>query len=69
MIPLFKVSMAEDAPRMVGDVLASGWIGQGPRVEEFEDRLRERLGAPHLATVNCATSGKAGSRPAGSTPC
>jgi dTDP-4-amino-4,6-dideoxygalactose transaminase len=56
-IPLFKVAMAEDAPHMVGDVLASGWIGQGPRVEEFENRLRERLGTPHLATVNCATSG------------
>jgi len=56
-IPLFKVAMAEDAPHMVGDILASGWIGQGPRVEEFEDRLRERLGTSHLATVNCATSG------------
>ncbi|MGH3247082.1 MAG: DegT/DnrJ/EryC1/StrS family aminotransferase [Trebonia sp.] len=57
MIPLFKVAMAEEAPHMIGDVLAGGWIGQGPRVEEFEDRLRERLGTPYLATVNCATSG------------
>lgn len=57
MIPLFKVAMAEDAPGMVGDVLASGWIGQGPRVEEFEARLRERLATPYLVTVNSATSG------------
>jgi hypothetical protein len=38
-ILLFKVAMAEDMPRMVGDVLASGWIGQGPKVEEAFTRL------------------------------
>lgn len=57
MIPLFKVAMAEEACRMVGDVLMSGWIGQGDRVEEFEALLCERVGNPHLATVNSATSG------------
>ncbi len=37
--------------------LLSGYIGQGPRVEEFENALSERLEAPHALTVNSATSG------------
>lgn len=56
-IPLFKVAMADQARSMVGDVVASGWVGEGPKVAEFEACLRERLGTPHLVTVNSATSG------------
>jgi dTDP-4-amino-4,6-dideoxy-D-glucose/dTDP-4-amino-2,4-dideoxy-beta-L-xylose transaminase len=56
-IPLFKVAMAEKATRMVGDVFASGWVGQGPRVDEFEGQLHKRLRTRYLATVNSATSG------------
>ena len=57
MIPLFKVGMAASACQQVNDVLMSGYIGQGQKVEEFEQRLKDRLGNPHLATVNSATSG------------
>ncbi|WP_433528492.1 DegT/DnrJ/EryC1/StrS family aminotransferase [Micromonospora sp. CA-263727] len=57
MITLFKVAMNENAGKSVSDVLQSGFIGQGPRVEEFEQALRDRLGHPHLVTVNSATSG------------
>jgi dTDP-4-amino-4,6-dideoxy-D-glucose/dTDP-4-amino-2,4-dideoxy-beta-L-xylose transaminase len=56
-IPLFKVGMTESACDRVASVLRSGYIGQGPRVEEFEDALRARIGNPHLTTVNSATSG------------
>ena len=37
MISLFKVYMSEDAKKVAGDVLDSGYIGQGPKVDEFED--------------------------------
>ncbi len=58
MIPLMRVpSMAEDAPAAVASVLASGFIGQGPKVAEFEDALRQRIGNPYVATVNSCTSG------------
>ncbi|PSL00537.1 dTDP-4-amino-4,6-dideoxygalactose transaminase [Murinocardiopsis flavida] len=57
MIPLFKVNMSEQAPAAVAEVLASGQIGQGPKVVEFEERLAERLGSHRVATVNSATSG------------
>ena len=37
--------------------LLSGFIGQGPRVEEFEKALSARLETPHTVAVNSATSG------------
>lgn len=57
MIPIVKVEMAEEASTAVEQVLASGMIGQGPVVDRFEKALRERIGNPHVATVNSATSG------------
>lgn len=56
-VPLFKVAMSAAADSMVAEVLRSGYIGQGPKVEEFEARLRERIGHPRVLTVNSATSG------------
>jgi dTDP-4-amino-4,6-dideoxygalactose transaminase len=56
-IPLFKVAMAEHASARVAEVLESGYIGQGPRVEEFEGELAKRLTNERVITVNSATSG------------
>ncbi|MFF1732640.1 DegT/DnrJ/EryC1/StrS family aminotransferase [Streptomyces sp. NPDC058247] len=57
MIPLFKVAMSEKASALVGEVLDSGYIGQGAKVDEFERALAERLDNPRILTVNSATSG------------
>lgn len=56
-IPLFKVFMADEAKKNIVEVLNSGFIGQGPKVEEFERLLREKLGIHYVNTVNSATSG------------
>ncbi len=56
-IPLFKVFMDPAAPQAVEEVLASGYIGQGPKVEEFEGVLRDHFGSPWVNTLNSATSG------------
>ncbi len=56
-IPLFKVFMAEDVSAPLEEVLQSGYIAQGPKVDEFEEVLREFTGSPHCATVNSGTSG------------
>lgn len=56
MIPLFKVHMAETAPEKVTQVLKSGFIGQGPVVEEFEEYLRKYFRHDKILTVNAATS-------------
>jgi dTDP-4-amino-4,6-dideoxygalactose transaminase len=57
MIPLFKVYC--DIDRILTKlqhVFESGYIGQGPKVEEFEKKLQERMGNPYVLTTNSATS-------------
>ncbi|HTG42907.1 MAG TPA: DegT/DnrJ/EryC1/StrS family aminotransferase [Verrucomicrobiae bacterium] len=55
-IPLFKVFMPESVMEPLRTTLMSGYIGQGPRVEEFETALAARLETPHALTLNSATS-------------
>jgi dTDP-4-amino-4,6-dideoxygalactose transaminase len=55
-IPLFKVRMAEDVGDFVLPVLKSGYIGEGPKVVEFESELKKRLQNEHVVTTNSATS-------------
>jgi len=57
MIPLFQVFMAPEAPERVAETLASGYIGQGPRVEEFETALQREWGLDHPpVTVSSGTA-------------
>jgi dTDP-4-amino-4,6-dideoxygalactose transaminase len=55
-IPLFKVYMSATAKDEVGKVLDSGYIGQGPKVDEFEAKLKERFKTDYVLTTNSATS-------------
>ena len=55
-IPLFKVYMSKKAAGEVQKVLDSGYIGQGPKVDEFEKQLSERFNNDLTLTVNSATS-------------
>jgi dTDP-4-amino-4,6-dideoxygalactose transaminase len=57
MIPMFKVPMSAEAPQAVAGVVASGQIGQGAAVEQFERELAGRVGNPYVATLNSATAG------------
>lgn len=56
MIPLFKVHMPESVMGPLKDVLMSGYIGQGPKVEEFEKGLAKWVGNQNVLTVNSGTS-------------
>lgn len=57
MIPLFKVYIDPSAKRTIPLVFDSGYVGQGPRVEEFEHALTETLNLPlPLLTTNSCTS-------------
>lgn len=49
--------MSAKAPEEVGKVLMSGFIGQGEKVEKFEEMLREHFSYPFINTVNSCTSG------------
>ena len=58
-IPLFKVNMSEDAIKESSKILGSGYIGQGPVVDEFEQKLSNYLKLPNFAnvvTTNSATA-------------
>jgi perosamine synthetase len=57
MISLFRVHMPESVNSSLLQVLHSGFIGQGPKVEEFELVLRKYFDHPHVLTLNSGTSG------------
>ncbi len=56
-IPLFKVFMHDSVPKALAEVVTSGFIGQGPKVEEFEEALRTHFSSSWVNTLNSATSG------------
>lgn len=56
MIPLFKVHMPESVKDSMMKTLLSGYIGQGPKVEEFERAVVPWVGSPNALTVNTCTS-------------
>lgn len=56
-IPLFKVRMEPTAAERVAEILASGYIGQGPKCEEFEQEFGRHIGAPEpVLLLNSCTS-------------
>ena len=54
---LFKVFMSEDVKEKVPEVLTSGFITQGKKVEEFEEELKKLFDYAYILTLNSATSG------------
>lgn len=57
LIPLFKVFMPESVKEPLLKTIMSGYIGQGPRVDEFEKLLGAWIGNPNVLTLNTGTSG------------
>ena len=55
-IQLFKVNMTKELDSVI-DTLNSGFITQGKKVIEFEDKLKEWFNYPYILTLNSATSG------------
>ena len=55
-IQLFKVHMAPTAAEEVAKVLNSGYIGQGPKVDQLEKDLQNFLDSDRIVTLNSGTS-------------
>jgi perosamine synthetase len=55
-IPLFKVFMPKSVMRPLRKVLFSGFVGQGPQVEKFEEKLAPWFGSENVLTLNSGTS-------------
>jgi len=56
-IPIAKPYFDEKEPEAARQVVESGWIIQGPKTEEFEQRIAEYTGAKYtIAVSNCTTA-------------
>jgi dTDP-4-amino-4,6-dideoxygalactose transaminase len=56
-IPIARPSFGQQESEAVNEVLRSGWVVQGPRVEDFERRFAEFAGSNHgVATTSCTTA-------------
>lgn len=52
-----KPDLREEEIQEVVDCLRSGWVGTGPRVAKFQERIRDYVGAKHSLAVNSCTAG------------
>lgn len=55
-IPVFKPSIGEEEISLLREVFNSGWIGLGPKTEEFEKLFAKYTGAQHAIALNSCTA-------------
>ena len=56
MIPIFRPWFDEAEVEAVREVLLSGWVGPGQKVEELEARFAHYVGASHAVSVNSCSA-------------
>jgi dTDP-4-amino-4,6-dideoxygalactose transaminase len=56
-VPIARTSLLEEEIQSVMEPLRSGWLVQGPKVQEFEKKWSEYTGAEHsIAVTSCTTA-------------
>lgn len=55
-VALAKPWVGDEEAALSAEVVRSGWLIMGPKVEEFEDRLSSMVGAQHGIAVNSGSS-------------
>ncbi len=55
-VPLARPWVGLEEAEAAAEVVASGWLIQGPKVAEFEERFAERMGASHAVAINSGSS-------------
>jgi perosamine synthetase len=57
MIPIAKPYLTEEEAKAAYDTILTGWITQGPKVQEFEEKFAAYTGAKYAVAVsNCTTA-------------
>jgi perosamine synthetase len=56
MIPVMKPWFGKEEAEAAAEAVASGWVAQGPRVEEFEEAFAADVGTPHAVAVSSGTA-------------
>src|SRR3954451_7022905 len=57
MIPIAKPYLTEEEAQAAYDTILTGWITQGPKVQEFEEKFAAYTGAHYAVAVsNCTTA-------------
>jgi perosamine synthetase len=55
-VALAKPSFSNEEEQALIEVIRSGWVTQGPKVAEFEERFADAVGADHAVAVTSATT-------------
>ena len=55
-IPVARTYFGPEEEELLLTVLRSGWVSQGPRVAEFEQKFAEYVGAKHAVAVSSCTA-------------
>jgi dTDP-4-amino-4,6-dideoxygalactose transaminase len=55
-IPVMRPWLGEEEAEAAAEAVASGWIAQGPRVQEFEEAFAAAIGTPHAVAVSSCTA-------------
>jgi dTDP-4-amino-4,6-dideoxygalactose transaminase len=57
MIPIAKPYLNKEEAQAAYDTVLSGWVTQGPRVQEFEQKFADYTGAQYAIAVSSCTTG------------
>ena len=55
-LPVFRPAVGQEEIDAVAKVIRSGWIGLGPKTEEFEKRVSKLFGKKLIVTYHCDLS-------------
>ncbi|MBI5641815.1 MAG: aminotransferase class I/II-fold pyridoxal phosphate-dependent enzyme, partial [Nitrospirae bacterium] len=56
-VPIAKPFLGREEEEAAADAISSGWVSQGPKVQGFEERFADYVGARYaIATTSCTTA-------------
>jgi dTDP-4-amino-4,6-dideoxygalactose transaminase len=56
MIPVMRPWFGQEEAEAAAEAVSSGWVAQGPRVQEFEEAFAALIGAPYAVAVSSGTA-------------